>query len=128
MKRLLLDSHVFLWWLTADTRLGPAAHKVLEDGDSEIHVSAASIWELEIKRSLGKLGGVGSLIDDVAREGFKPLPISLDHARTAAALPLLHRDPFDRMLVAQAKTEGLGLLTGDHQLPAYDVSVLDARS
>ena len=105
--RLLLDTHALIWWLAGDVRLSPRARRAIEDESNEIFVSAASAWEVSTKHRLGKLPDAGPLAVDFAREvraqGFVPLPISLEHGQVAGALAIDHRDPFDRMLVAQAR-------------------------
>lgn len=127
MKRVLLDTHTFLWWLADDAALGPDARAMVADGRNEIYVSAASIWEIAIKQSLGKLEAPDDLEKAVEDEHFIGLPISLFHAEAAGKLPKLHQDPFDRVLIAQAQAEGLILLTADQNIPGYGIRVLDAR-
>ncbi|MDE0210221.1 MAG: type II toxin-antitoxin system VapC family toxin [Boseongicola sp. SB0673_bin_14] len=120
--RLLLDTHVLLWALLNDPRLTGAQEKAISEG--EIYLSAASVWEIGIKRAIGKLDVPGDLFDIAVDAGCRPLPISWAHAEAAAALPLHHADPFDRMLVAQARREGLRLASSDHRLAAYDVDLV----
>jgi PIN domain nuclease of toxin-antitoxin system len=120
---LLLDTHVILWWLTDDSTLGPEITARLDD-DPAVVISPVSIWEVTIKQSLGKLTGPATLAEDMANSGFGMLPVSAEHAIVAGRLPLLHRDPFDRMLVAQARCEGLTLATRDPLVHAYDVDTL----
>lgn len=119
---LLLDTHVFLWWLSDDRRLTAPARAAIEREDAGVYVSAASAWEIAIKAALGKLKPRAL---DVPREieagGFLELPISARHAQAAGGLPRLHADPFDRMLVAQARVEGLTLVTYDPEIAPYDV-------
>ena len=113
--RLLLDTHALIWWLAGDTRLATRARQAIEDESNEDFVSAASAWEVSTKHRLGKLPSAGPLAVDFAREvraqGFVPLPISLEHGQVAGALVTDHRDPFDRMLVAQAREEKLALVS-----------------
>lgn len=117
--RLLLDTHVFLWCVTDDRQLGKAARATIA-GANEIYVSSASIWEATIKKSLGKLDvDLEALVRAIAGSGFIELPITARHAAAVARLPEVHRDPFDRILVAQAMTEPLRLLTGDTLLKRY---------
>ena len=126
MTHLLLDTHALLWWVMDDARLGEAARARIADTRTRVHVSVASGWEIAIKRASGKLrapSDVGTLIAD---EGFDRLSISFEHAERAAALPLLHRDPFDRMLIAQSRMEELDLVTVDSDIRRYDVSTVDA--
>lgn len=119
----LLDSHVLLWWLEDDPRIGPSVRKCLADPVNRVFVSAASVWEIGIKKALGKLSVPGSVLDLLHDEGFEELSISARHAEAAASLPPLHRDPFDRMLVAQSHLEGLMLVTHDTAMQAYAVDV-----
>jgi PIN domain nuclease of toxin-antitoxin system len=123
--RLLLDTHVLLWWFAGE-RLVPEAKRLISAPDSEVFVSAASPWEAEIKAQRGKLTVEGDLVAQVARDGFIELPVSFAHGVAAARLPPHHRDPFDRMLVAQAQLEGLTLVTRDPVFDGYAVSVLRA--
>lgn len=120
---LLLDTHALLWWL-ADAPMTDEARERIASPAAIVAVSAASIWEAEIKRAAGKLRVDGSLPSHVRAAGFEPLPITLDHAERAGTLPAHHRDPFDRMLIAQAQAEGLTLVTRDPAFAAYEVSVL----
>ncbi len=124
MERLLLDTHVFLWWLADDPRLGNTARKAIGDGRNQVYVSAASGREIAIKRTLGKLDAPGNLDAMVAEAGFLHLPITFFHGELAGTLPRHHRDPFDRMLVAQAQAEGLTLVTNDRGIAAYGVRIL----
>lgn len=126
MRRLLLDTHAFLWWLVDDPRLGEKARGVIADPANEVFVSAASGWEAAIKAVLGKLELPGPLDAVVEEEGFTHLPISFFHGEQAGSLPPHHRDPFDRMLVAQAQAEGLTVVTADPDIAAYGVRTLDA--
>jgi len=127
VRRVLLDTHALLWWLVDDRKLGSVARDVIAEPRNEILVSAASIWEIGIKRQKGLLEVPDDLEALVEDAGFGKLPISLFHAQQAGALPAIHRDPFDRMLVAQAQAEGLELLTADETIPQYVVRVIDAR-
>jgi len=126
MKRLLLDTHAFLWWLAGDSKLGGIGRNFLSDGHNEVYVSAATTWEISIKRRLGKLKAPSDVDRIVEEERFIGLPISLYHGKHAGQLPLIHRDPFDRMLVAQAQSEGLVILTADPIFPKYGILTLDA--
>jgi PIN domain nuclease of toxin-antitoxin system len=120
VSRLLLDTHVLLWWLD-DSHLSPALRKMIADPDNDVAISAASVWEISIKRALNKLSVPDALDVQIAAEGFTPLAITVRHALAAGALPRHHDDPFDRMLVAQAKLEDLTLVTADGRFSAYDV-------
>ncbi len=122
--RLLLDTHVFLWAVTDSPRLGVDARRAIESADA-VHVSAASIWEAAIKARLGKLDADPlELVDAIGRSGFVELPVRASHAAAVARLPAHHADPFDRLLVAQAVTEPLRLLTADAALARYSELVV----
>jgi len=122
---VLLDTHVLLWWLEDDKRLSlPARDAIL--AAEEVRVSAASVWEIAIKRALGRLDVPADYLDYVEQTSFRPLPITFQHADLAGALPRHHDDPFDRMLVAQARIEGLTLVTADRRLGDYGIALLSA--
>jgi PIN domain nuclease of toxin-antitoxin system len=122
--KLLLDTHAALWWTTDDERVGEEAAKRLEDRSAEILLSAAVVWEVAIKRSLGKLRAPRDLVPTLVAAGARPLAVTLDHAAAVEQLPWHHRDPFDRVLVAQAGLEGAALVSGDDALRAYGVPVV----
>jgi PIN domain nuclease of toxin-antitoxin system len=124
--RLLLDTHVLLWWLADDRRLGKQARALIAAADNTIYVSAASAWEISIKRTLGKLKAPASLDSTIEDAGFEKLVIEFQHGERAGALPPLHNDPFDRMLIAQALTEELVLVTADKFFSGYGVQVAPA--
>lgn len=124
--RLLLDSHVALWWLEDSSQLGSTCRSVIQSAD-HVAVSAVTPWELGIKRALGKLSMPEGLVEQLRAGGFDLLSIDGDHAELAPTLPPHHRDPFDRMLIAQARLETLTLVTADQSLAAYGVSLIDAR-
>ena len=121
--RLLLDTHAFLWWRSAPSRLGPAARQAIAESET-VYVSMASAWEAAIKVSIGKLKLDAPFEEGVTESGFRPLPITFRHVDHLAALPPFHRDPFDRMLIAQALTDGLTMVTGDRRIANYDVALL----
>jgi PIN domain nuclease of toxin-antitoxin system len=123
---LLLDAHTILWWLADDPTLDPAARSAIEDPTNDVLVSAASIWEIEIKRALGKLSAPDGLVTAVDAAGFDVLPISGPDAELAGSLPAHHRDPFDRMLVAQADRVGAIVVSRDTAFVAYRTDVLSA--
>jgi len=127
MRGLLLDTHILLWWLSDSERLPSLARSTLRGSEAACFVSAATLWEIGIKRALGKLEVPAELAPVVAEEGFHGLAISFAHAERAACLPPHHRDPFDRMLVAQAQVEGLTLMTADERFRAYDVDIFPLR-
>jgi PIN domain nuclease of toxin-antitoxin system len=123
--RLLLDTHVVLWWLTDDPALSDDMKSRL-DHDPDVYISSATVWEVAIKQSAGKLTAPPDLPERIRASGFAELAISSEHAIVAGRLPLIHRDPFDRMLVGQAQCEGLTLVTRDPQCQKYEVAVLPA--
>ena len=122
-SRLLLDTHVFLWWRGEPSRLSSKVRSSIATADV-VFVSAVSAWEAAIKTSLGRLELPDTIEAGVLASGFEKLLISFSHAEQAASLPPHHRDPFDRMLVAQARAEGLTLVTHDRLLESYDVEIL----
>jgi PIN domain nuclease of toxin-antitoxin system len=124
--RLLLDSHVLIWWLADDPRLRTEARAAVASDDSFVAVSAATAWELSIKIAAGKLKVPGNLELQLAQTGFSYLPVTVEHGFLAGSLPPHHADPFDRMLVAQAQLEGLTLVTRDPRIAAYGVATLQA--
>ena len=123
--RLLLDTHTFLWWLDGDAALSAAAQFAIAEAQNEVFLSSASAWEIATKFRLGKLPDATAIATDVAgaaaAQGFAELPISLRHGERAGALPGPHRDPFDRMLVAQAILEDLFLVSNEQAFDAYGV-------
>ncbi len=125
--RLLVDSHVALWWLGSHPSLGGRCREQLVVAD-EVYFSAVTPWELGIKRAIGKLAFPDGLVAQLVAGGFVELPVAAAHAERAPDLPPHHRDPFDRMLVAQAQLESLVLVTADQALRPYDVELVDARS
>jgi PIN domain nuclease of toxin-antitoxin system len=123
--RLLLDTHALLWWLDGDRRLSPAARTLIADAGVAVFVSAASAWEISTKVRIGKLPGaveVAERLPEIVRgQRFQELGISLAHARLAGLLPGAHRDPFDRMLIAQAQVEGIALVSNETLFDGYGV-------
>jgi PIN domain nuclease of toxin-antitoxin system len=126
MLRLLLDTHVFLWWCAGSKHLKKRIRNIIADPDNEVFVSAASGYEIAIKRALGKIEIMDNLTDEVDKEGFVHLPVTFFHAEQAGKLPFHHRDPLDRILIAQAQAEGLMLVTGDANIPLYGVRTMTA--
>jgi PIN domain nuclease of toxin-antitoxin system len=124
--RLLLDTHTLLWWLDGDRRLSRQARDVIADEDNEVWVSAASAWELATKARLGKLAGALDVASDVAgsltRQGFLELPITVLHAQRAGGMRIDHRDPFDRMLIAQAQIEDLPIVTNEERFDGFGIT------
>jgi PIN domain nuclease of toxin-antitoxin system len=121
--KLLLDTNVLLWLLNDDNRLGPVSRKQITNA-SEIAISEVSLWEISIKISISKLKPIPALLDTIRDLGFRRLSIEDKHLLQYDTLPMLHRDPFDRMLIAQAKAEDYTLLTGDEFLEKYDLKVI----
>lgn len=120
--RFLLDTHAFLWALSSPARLPSRTASAIRDPSNPVYVSAASVWEIAIKAALGKLtADVDDIVRSVEEVGFEELAVTLNHARRVFALPLHHRDPFDRMLVAQAFEEGLTIVTRDASFAAYRI-------
>jgi len=127
--RLLVDTHVFLWFILDDPRIATTARPLLVSPDHERSISIASVWEVAIKYGLGKLqlvGGLPGFFREIEQANFDILDIAPGHIMDLATLPLHHRDPFDRMLIAQAKHEGMHLLTADPLFSAYDVPLIGA--
>ena len=126
--RLLIDTHVFLWWDQRVARLAKRVRDLLADAENEVFVSAASVWEIAIKRKLGKLAFEGSVPDAVGRNGFRPLDVSLDDGELAGGLDWRHADPFDRLLVAQTYRRQLTFVTADEQIKAFPgITIVRAR-
>jgi PIN domain nuclease of toxin-antitoxin system len=123
--RLLLDTHALLWWL-ADEGLSTQGRDAIADPANVVVVSAVSAWEISVKKALGKLAAPDDLEHQVQAGGFLPLPISIAHGIAAGQLDRHHEDPFDRMLIAQARAEGLTIVTRDKRFADYDVALLPA--
>ncbi len=121
--RLLLDTRLLLWWLSGSPMLPQAAAQLIADPENTIFVSAVSLWEMWLKVSLGKLRLPSDFENQLAQQDFESMPLTADHARLVATLPWLHRDPFDRMLVAQATSAHLTLLTAGQALSTYGAMV-----
>lgn len=121
---LLLDTHILLWWLADDPALPVPAGEAVADPDADVVVSAATAWEIAIKKASGRLEAPDDLVDALEANEFDTLPLTVDHALAAGALPPHHADPFDRMLIAQARAEGLTLVSVDQRFTRYDVSLL----
>lgn len=118
--KYLLDTHTSLWLLDGDPRLGPKTRRLLQQTPAaNIYYSAASLWEIHIKVSIGKLDVSADFEDALVQKGFESLPVMSSHTRPIASLPLRHRDPFDRMLIAQAMSENLTLITSDENIIKY---------
>ncbi len=130
--RLMLDTRVWLWLIGDSDRLRPEAQATLASPDSELFISVAAVWEIAIKTAAGKMSYVGQpaiqLPIHIERSGVIPLGIGVEHALAAAALPMHHRDPFDRMIIAQAQAEELVVATADQRFRAYDVQLLEVAA
>jgi PIN domain nuclease of toxin-antitoxin system len=122
--KLLLDTHALLWALEGGARLSHAARLAIRDGENDVLVSAASAWEIAIKKALGRLQVPDHLAEVVDRAGFTRRPLGFAEARRLETLPLLHGDPFDRMLIAHALEEGAALVTRDAQIARYRVPIV----
>lgn len=122
--KVLLDTHVLLWWLADDPLLPERAAVAIADTRTEVVVSAATAWEIAIKKAAGRLEAPDDLLDALTANDFTPLSITASHAIAAGNLPPHHADPFDRMLIAQARAEALTLVSIDHQFSGYDVELL----
>lgn len=122
--KLLLDTHAALWFLSGDDRLGENARRHLTDDTNRVLLSAAVVWEIAIKRSLGKLVVPDEYLSLLLGAGVQPLAVSVEHAAAVEHLPPHHRDPFDRMLVSQATIEGGALISRDDALRPYDVTLI----
>ena len=126
MMRLLLDTHALLWTFDNTKQLHGPALDAIRDQRNDVFVSAVSVWEIAIKRALGKLAAPADFEAGVSRQGFSALPITFRHAQSAGSLPRHHADPFDRMLIAQAQCESLTLVTRDAYMDLYAVETLPA--
>ena len=126
MQRLLLDTHAFVWWVSDVARLTAAARAAIADPRNDVFVSAVTGWEIAVKKAKGRMKAPDNLAAMVDAKGFVHLPLTYHHAELSANLPLHHRDPFDRFLVAQAQAEGLILVTCDGHIPLYGVRTIAA--
>ena len=126
MPRLLLDTHTLLWALTSPDRLDDSAREAISDSRNEVFVSAVSGWEIALKSNLGKLQAPDNVYEMIEATGFEYLSITFLHGMEAGSLPLFHRDPFDRLLVAQARSEDLVLVTRDARVRQYSVPTMGA--
>lgn len=124
--KLLLDTCVLLWWLQGNNRLDTKTIDAINSSNNQVFVSAASIWEIYIKQAIGKLAIDDDLVEILKTLDIKPLDILFEHGKAAAQLPLIHKDPFDRMLIAQATTENMTIVTSDHYIPQYQIKTIKA--
>lgn len=122
--RYLIDSHIFLWWLSGDKKISGSIQRILENPQNQIYVSVATLWEISIKHTLGKLPLKTTLSEMISVSGFEVLSITGDHILELEKLPFLHNDPFDRILIAQTKAEDFIFITVDAQIRKYDVKLL----
>jgi PIN domain nuclease of toxin-antitoxin system len=122
--RILIDTHIFLWWDRQLRRISRSLRAVIEDADNDIYLSAASVWEVAVKRATGKLKFERPIVESVAKLGFEILPVTGIHAEHAGGLPRHHNDPFDRLLVAQAALEGMVLGTQDRLMRPYGIAMI----
>ncbi len=123
---LLLDTHTVLWWLSDDPALSETARAAIADPENTVFLSAVVVWEIRIKQSIGKLDLPDDFGEVLDAQRFAELAVTVDHAHTIAELPAAHRDPFDRMLVAQAMVEHMAIVTRDRSIADYDVEVIVA--
>jgi PIN domain nuclease of toxin-antitoxin system len=123
---LLLDTHVLLWWLDDNQNLSQSARTVIADGNNLVFVSAAVIWEIQVKQALGKLKIPANFRKVLDQQGFELLDITVEHAYAVGKLPPYHRDPFDRILVAQAEVEKMTLVSRDNHIKKYKVPLINA--
>jgi len=126
--KVLIDTHVFLWWITNDPRLSPRAREIIADGANVVFLSAASGWEIAIKAKLGRLRLPDEperfILKQLELNAIEVLPVQMSHALHVYALPYHHQDPFDRLLIAQARLEKVPILTADPQISRYEVEVI----
>ncbi|MGH2859747.1 MAG: type II toxin-antitoxin system VapC family toxin [Solirubrobacteraceae bacterium] len=122
--KLLVDTHAAIWFLSADRRLGAGARTAIESPSNQILLSAVVVWEIAIKRALGKLSIDRRYLQLLLDHGAEPLAISVDHARAVESLPIHHSDPFDRLLIAQAQAERATIVTHDPRFTAYGIAAL----
>lgn len=121
---LLLDTHAAIWWLADDPQLSSTQRAAIQDKRNTVFISAVSVWEISIKSAIGKLTIDADYLGQLRSEGFLELPITCAHAQAVRVLPLHHRDPFDRLLVAQAGLEGMSLVSADESIAMYDITVV----
>ena len=126
MQRLLLDTHVLVWWLSAVSRLAEGARAAISGPENDVFVSAVTAWEISAKRAKGRMTAPDNLSAIIEERGFIHLPLTFHHAEQAGVLPMHHRDPFDRFLIAQAQAEGLTLITRDRRIPLYGIRTMAA--
>lgn len=123
--RALLDTHIALWWLSEPERLSKEQYNIISSKNSQILLSSASIWEIRIKESLGKLEVPSNILELIKEENIEMLSITAQHADHTRTLPPLHKDPFDRIIIAQAKLEGLVVLSSDNAFNGYEINLIN---
>ena len=121
---LILDTHIILWWLDNSNKLPEKYFRVISDSNNICFISSATVWEISIKSGLGKLEIPDNFTDILLQEGFSELPVSWEHAAKVKHLPFHHKDPFDRLIIAQTIIEDFKLLTVDNIIPEYEVKIL----
>lgn len=126
MRRLLLDTHALVWWLSDTEKLSSQSVSAISDSRNEVFVSAITGWEIAYKRERKKITAPENLDGLIEERGFTHLPLTFHHAECAARLPMYHRDPFDRFLIAQAQADGLTMVTRDNRIPQYGIHILPA--
>ena len=124
--KLLLDSHVLVWWINDPAALSPVARAAIANPANDVFMSAASVWELELKVARGKLRMPTGYVDVLRRDGIADLSVTVAHAAASASLPLHHSDPFDRLLISQALVENMVLVSRDRWFPAYQIPLMTA--
>jgi PIN domain nuclease of toxin-antitoxin system len=124
MMKLLLDTHILIWWLSQEQRLSQPEIDLISDSDNFIFVSAATAWEIAVKKMIGKLESPDDLPAALAINNFLELPITIEHSQKVYQLPLHHNDPFDRIMVAQAMSEDLTFMTRDAKIALYDIKII----
>lgn len=122
----LLDTHVILWWLTDPKNISPKARKAISDKEEKVIISSASCWEMAIKKGIGRLKFPTNILEILTAEGFEVIPITANESLSVAELPLIHQDPFDRLLIVQAKLNDMVLITRDNTIMQYPVITLKA--
>lgn len=122
----LLDTHVLLWWLDDNPALSEQAKTAISDGQNLVFISAVVVWEIRIKEALGKLKVPDNFQETLSKQPFEFLDITIEHAHAISQLPLIHRDPFDRLLIAQAKLENMTLISRDKFIKKYQILLIDA--
>lgn len=124
--KILLDTHAFLWWMENNPTLSKEARNVIENPNNIVFVSAVTVLEIAIKKSIGKLTAPDNLEEELVNNHFEPLPMTIAHAQAVGSLPFHHADPFDRILIAQTQVEGLTLVSRDNNIKKYGLAIIEA--